>query len=404
MSETLSQLPAGTTVALGDIAPLTQGSTGPGSGITRKLTIAKILSASRMVLASDPAFAGGVQADGSTDDTASWNAALAFAQTAGAAVLAPLGVSRVSAFTVPSNVMILGRSVSPRGASATGEMTYTAGSGSTTLGSVIQASSGAGPIITLSAYAQLRDLQIVGTGAQPLVDASAGRCLLDNVTMSAGTTGIAFGASAAGGSVVDSCRIHHITGNAIDSPADTLIRGCLINSCTRGISLIANCTDNQIMNNRIEWCTLHSISLTSVDRCLISGNFCDRSGGNAILLSGASHVIVSNNFAARSGRAQSGTPGNASDAHFNLTGCNAVILSDNASSVSGDDPPAAIGYNSPFYGVYDGGSNTNCQITTNVLCYHNNAGSSTTGPINTTVTFNLASGLNVSLWEAGRTV
>lgn len=404
MSETLSQLPAGTTVALSDIAPLTQGSTGPGSGTTRKLTIAKILSASRAVYASDPAYAGGVQADGTTDDTSAWNAALAAAATTGSVVIAPLGISRVSAFTVPSNVMVIGRNTSPRGASATGELTYSAGSGSATLGSIIQASSGAGPIITLGAYAQLRDLQIVGTNAQTLVDATAGRTWLTNLTLSTGTTGIAFGASAAGGSVVDGCRIHHITGNGIESPADTVIRGCLINACTRGISLIANCTDNQIVNNRIEWCTLHSISLTSVDRCLISGNFCDRSGGNAILLSSASHVIVSNNFAARSGRAQSGTPGNASDAHFNLTSCNAVIVSDNASSVSGDDAPAAIGYNSPFYGVYDGGSNTNCQITTNVLCYHNNASSPTTGPINTTATFNLASGLNVSLWEAGRTV
>jgi hypothetical protein len=45
MSESISQLPAATSVASGDIIPMTQGSTGPGTGTTKYATAAQLLAA-----------------------------------------------------------------------------------------------------------------------------------------------------------------------------------------------------------------------------------------------------------------------------------------------------------------------------------------------------------------------
>jgi len=50
MSESISQLPAATSVASGDIMPLTQGSTGPGTGTTRYGTVAQILASGGSVV------------------------------------------------------------------------------------------------------------------------------------------------------------------------------------------------------------------------------------------------------------------------------------------------------------------------------------------------------------------
>lgn len=407
MSETISQLPAGTSSFLTDLVPLTQGSVGPGTGTSRKLTVAKILSASEVFYAGDPAFAGGVQANNSTDDTTAWNAVFAAAAPTGAAVIAPIGISKVSSFTIPANVILMGRNTESYGASATGQLAYTAGAGSVTLGSVISANSSATPII-LSAYSQLRDITVVGTSVQTLVNASAGRCVIENVDLSAGSSGINFNSTVTGGSSVINCRIHGINGNGIDSPIGCTITGCVINNCSNGISLLTGCNSNLIYGNRIEWCGLSGIAVNGspgfADRNAFIGNFIDRASNNGFFLSFASHSVINGNSVNRCGRGQSGTPGNSADACFNLTNCNGVVVNGNSSSVGGDDSPNPIGYNSPYYGVWDGGSNTNCSVGMNVLAYHNNAGNSTTGPINVTTTFNLASTLNVSFWEAGRTV
>lgn len=407
MSETISQLPIGLTSNLSDIIPLTQGSSGSGTGTTRKITVAKVLSASEVVYAGDPAFAGGVLANGTSDDTTAWNAAFATAATTGAVVFGPIGVSKVSSFIIPSNVILIGRNVESRGGSATGELAYASGPGSTILGTVILANSSATPII-MSAYSQLRDITVIGTSVQTVVNATAGRATLENVNISAGSSGINFNTTLAGGSSVINCRIHGINGNGIDSPVNCIISGNIINNSINGISLLSGCNGNLIVGNRIEWCSGNGITLNGspsfADRNAITGNWIDRPGGNGIFMNFAAHTTVTGNSINRAGRNQQVTPGNLSDASFNLTNCTGITIHGNSTAVWGDDSPNPIGYNSPFYAIFDGGGNLNCVIGMNILAYHNNANNSTTGPINTTTTFNLAAGQNPSFWEAGRTV
>src|ERR1700730_17997240 len=90
MSETISQLPtvAGDP-ALSDIMPVTRGYTGPGTGTNYATSIAVVLSANDLVYATDPRY--GVKADGVTDDTTAWGAALSAAFNLGTWVVAPIG-------------------------------------------------------------------------------------------------------------------------------------------------------------------------------------------------------------------------------------------------------------------------------------------------------------------------
>lgn len=210
MSETISQLPAGSAGAMGDVIPLTQGSVGPGSGTTRKLTTAQVLSTASLFYVTNPAYAGGAVANGVTDDTAAWAAALNAAGLSGGIVVAPNGVSVVSGITIPANVMVIGYNAESYGASASGELAYSAGNGSTVNGSVIQATSGATIIITMAAYSQIRDVQVVGTGGQTCIAATAGRAEIQNVDMASASVGVNCGNSAAG-SVIRDCRIHHMS-------------------------------------------------------------------------------------------------------------------------------------------------------------------------------------------------
>lgn len=414
MSETISQLPAGTASVFGDVIPVTQGSTGSGTGTTRKLTVAKILEATEVFYAGDPAFAGGVLANNTADDTNAWAAAFAAAAPTGAVVVAPIGISKVSQITIPSNVILIGRNVEAYGGSSPGQQSYTAGTGSALLGSIISANSSSTPVI-MSAFSQLRDIAVVGTSVQVVINASAGRVLLDNVNITGGTSGVNFSTNTtAGGSIIRNCQIHNINGNGIDNPVNCLIIDNIINGNTsNGISLTNICNGNLINGNRIEWNYLAGISVVGssgsvADRNTIVGNWIDRSGTNGLVMNFASHTTVSGNTINRSGRNQSGAAGTQLDATFNLSNCFAVTVIGNATSVWNDD--ANTGYISPYWAVWDGGGNGALSpgssavnlIIGNTLGWHGNSTSQpSTGPINVTTTFNLPSGLNSTFWEAG---
>jgi hypothetical protein len=408
MSQTISQLPAGTSGTMGDIIPITQGSIGPGTGTTRKLSTAQVLSSSQLYYVSNPAFAGGALANGVQDDTAAWTAAFSAAQATGGIVVAPIGVSLVSGIAIPANVMVIGYNAESYGASAAGEQTYTAGNGSVTLGSVIQSTSGASIIVTMAAYSQIRDIQIVGTGSQTIISATAGRVEIQNVDLSNGSVGVALANNNAGSIVRDS-RIHHMSGAGITNPSGCNIYNNTFNSCLSAVTFSAGSNNNMVGENKVAFCSSSSFSLVGTSTTLAPmfntfvANVCDRSGNNAFALTFAQYAVITGNGCWRSGRANSGTPnGQPGDAHFNLTNCTGVLIASNTTSVWGDDSPLAIGYNSPYYAVFDGAGNINCQIVGNILTWHANSSSSAGSAINVTTTFNLASSLNVAFWSGGR--
>lgn len=394
MSLTISQLPVGVVGRLSDIIPLTQGSSAPGAGATRGVTTAKILGSNGLVFAGDPAF--GVKADGSTDDTSSWTAALGYASATGACVIPPLGVSLVSSITVPPNVAIIGRNVE--------SYNVANGYGSGTLGSVISGTSATLPAVIMSLNSQIYNMKIDGNPAQSCIklasSANPGTIQLYDVDVFGGLIGIDCAGVPAYG-IVNNCRIHEC-GTGLANGTDLSITNNIITNCTTaGITLLGSNKRVLITGNRIDTCGINiNLSGTSsasfVNNVTITGNLLQDSSGNNILLNFCHNVTVTGNEIGCAGRGQSGTPGNASDANFQIANSSACVINGNSTWV-GTDNNAYIG---PYYAVYDGGGNTNCLISSNILPYHNNASSSTSGPINITTTFNLASALNVTYWTA----
>src|SRR6185437_4993146 len=183
MSETISNLPqTATRTSQTDIIPVTVGYGGPGTGVTYGKPVADILSASGLIYAADPIFGGGVKADGSTDDTTAWTTVMLVAQGTGAWVVAPPGVSKVSAFNVPDGCAIIGRNTG----------SYSGTVGFPNLGTVIQGSSASNPTISLGQFCQLHNIQVVGTSAQPCVQATKGYIDLFDCTFLNGSVGVDF--------------------------------------------------------------------------------------------------------------------------------------------------------------------------------------------------------------------
>ncbi len=374
--------------------PLTQGSSGPGTGTTRGLTTAKLLGSNGLVYAGDPAF--GVKANGSTDDTSAWTAALAYAASTGAAVLAPIGVSNVTSITIPQNVAIIGRNV---------ECTSVASAqGSISLGSVIFGTSNSLPAIVMSPNSQIRSIQVDGNSGQDCIRLSGstfGSYHIYDADIFGGLNAIN-GNSTAASLLMSNCRIHECT-NGIVNLIDGNIVGNIITSCTTtGMALGANCARVTITGNRI---TANGINLsfngvastTPVANVVVSGNLIQDATGNNVYLNYCHNVVIGSNEIGCGGRGQSGSPGTANDANFQISNCTGVLINGNSTWV-GNDITSYVG---PYWSCWDGGGNVNCQISCNILPYHNNASSSTSGPINVTTTFNLASSLNITYWTAG---
>jgi hypothetical protein len=390
MSETVSQLPTTAGVpALSDVLPITRGYTGTLTGTTYADTVAKALSSNHLIYASDPRY--GVVADGATDDTTAWGAALTAAFNLGTWVVAPIGsVSVVSALTIPTGVGILGRSTT----------SWTA-LGPATLGSVIKCTSASTPGITLNAFSQLQDIQVQGNASQPCVSVSAGYAELVNVTAFGGSVGIS-GTLTAGSNRIYRCRVHDCATAGILAGLGLSITDPLITACGNGIQVPFGAHGVSVRGGRITKCIGYGLSADgttgTLQDLIVSGVEFDANNKASVMLRDIiSSTVSGGNVFARSGQGQASTVGSPDDAHIYLQNCTGVVVVGNASRTGLND--SGGGYNSPFYAIYDGSGNTSSIIGQNALAYHNNAIAPTSGPINITSTFNLASGLNQSYWS-----
>lgn len=382
MSETVTQLPAAVRGFLSDVLPATQGSAGAGlgpSGVTRGVSLAQALSANGMLYAGSPTY--GVKADNTTNDTSAWAVVMAAAVSLGGivAVVAPYGIS-IATIVVPANVVLLSLQ---RGASQ------------------IASPSAVTPAITLSVGSQLLGLKVVGNAAQPCVQASTTAIVARDLELSGGSSGINFSSLGAGSDVID-CRIHDC-GIGIASPSEVgILNTRVTRSGTIGISIITGCNKNRIVGGRIEFSGTSNIAIDGTGGVapfgnVVSGTSLDAAGGNNLLVRSTRSCTISGIDLGRAGRSQAGTPGSIGDANFYIQSSVGVVFAGNSSWTGRDD--GGSGYNGPFYAVYDDGSNQNCIIMGNVLPFHNNSGSPTVGPINSTATFNLAAALNQTFWS-----
>jgi len=392
MSETISNLPqTATRTEETDIIPVTIGYSGPGTGITYGKPVADILSASGLIYAADPTFGGGVKADGVSDDTTPWTIVLQAAANTGAWVVAPPGVSLVSALSLPDGAAIIGRNTG----------SYSSTVGFPNLGTVIQGSSASSPTISLGQFCQLHNIQVVGTSAQPCVQATKGYVDLFDCTMLNGSVGLDF-LNVGGPSTLLGLRIHDCPTAGIRGAQHTSIGGATINNCGTGILLTQGCQKVRISLTRIEYCTNYGISADGTggilrDLMISGGNSFDACGKASVQLRNVTNSALTGNSFTRGGQNQSGSPGGSDDCNVYLQNCNGVIVTGNTSRTGLNDSGA--GYNSPYWAIFDAGGNTNCQIAANIWAFHNNSTGPTGGPINSTSTFNLASTLNVTFWS-----
>lgn len=366
---------------LSDAVPITHGWTGPSSGNTYAYTVAKLLSAGGYIYAGDPAY--GVRADAVTDDTAAWGRSFTAAFNASATVIAPLGVSLVSSLEVPGGVGILG--------CAPGSTT---GTGYPTGGSVVSASSGTAPAVTLNAWCSIHGLTIAGSGSQPCVYSSGGYIRVVECTLYGGSSGVSF-FGADGGSQILASRIHDCGTAGLLNAHQVAIDCSFITNCGSGVTMTGSNNGLRVSNTRIEQSTGYGITADGTNHGILLGTTAiDVSGKNAILFRGVAGSTVSGCLFSRSGQGQVASPGSADDAHIYLHGCDGVMITGNTSRNG-----STTGYTGPFWAVYDGGSNVHSLIGFNGLTYHNNAGSQTSGPINVGTTFNLASFQNQTWWS-----
>jgi hypothetical protein len=391
MSETISNLPqTATRTSQTDIIPVTIGYGGPGTGITYGKPVADILSASGLIYAADPVFGGGVKADGVSDDTTPWTIVLQAAANVGAWVVAPPGVSLVSALTIPDGAAIIGRNVG----------SYSSTVGFPNLGTVIKGSSASSPTISLGQFCQLHNVQVVGTSAQPCVQATEGYIDLFDCTMLNGSVGVDF-LSVGGPSTLMGLRIHDCPTAGIRGAHHVGIGGCSITSCGSGITMTNGCNGVRLSLCRIEFCTNYGITADGTGGVLrdlvINGCSIDASGKANIMLRAVSNSSVAGNSLTRGGQNQAGSPGAADDCNIYMQNCIGVVVTGNSSRTGPNN--AGGGYNSPYWAIFDGNGNTNSQIAANIWAFHNNSTGSTGGPINSTSTFNLASTLNVTYWS-----
>lgn len=393
MSETISQMPTGAVGFLSDLIPLTQGATVPGTGNSRRMTTAKVLGSNGLVYAADPAY--GVKADGASDDTSAWAAALNYASATGALVVAPMGRTIVSNVTIPQNTGIIGRNVQ--------SYNIAGGIGSASLGSVFVGNTNSQPTITMAANTQLIGVTVDGDPAQDCIRINTGGAYgsitIVDVDIFGGLNGIN-GNTVPVDTLITQCRIHECA-NGIINCMDARVALNMIASCTTsGISLGMNCGDVLITENRIYACgqgiVLAGNTTASVTDVVITGNKIRDSSGNNISMSFCRNVTVTGNGLRGAGRSQTSTPGSSADASFQLANCIGCVVTGNQTSVGNE----LTNYVGPFWAIWDGGGNVNCVISSNILAYHNNASGAVSGPINVTSTFNLASALNAAYWSA----
>lgn len=325
----------------------------------------------------------GVKADGATDDTTAWVSVWAAAPN-GAIVIAPVGVSMVGSvgITVPAGVTLIGSNFRPY-------------AGSTTKGCVIASTvtTGANPVVTVSANASVKGITIVGPGTDGFGNGTSRPCMrlagpsatAENVTCTNGANGIDGNYQSVGN--IRGCQMQQCnTGMA--NLVDSHIIGCQMSACGTGMFLSSGSNHNHIIGNRFEFCSGFNLCATGADSThfagenTITGNTFDRAGTNAIKLSFCHHFVITGNIFERGG--PNATANTSADAHVAIDNSSTCIITGNTSLAGQSD--AGTGPFSPSFGVWDGGSNTNCMIKNNIWVYHSVDGTHGAG-INSTTTF-----------------
>jgi len=270
-----------------------------------------------------------------TDDTTAWENAFAAASAAGGAtVLAPVGVSIVSALTTPVGINLFGSPCNTYDGDLYGgsilrrlDPTLTTpvvklGFGSTTYGMSVWGANNADGL----------------NSAFSLLD--GGFAVLDRCNMYLCSIGIDCQYRQV---VATRCNIHEC-GGGITQPVDSRILNNYINGNSgAGIYCGTGANDNTISNNKIEWNGGQNILLYGCVNLDVTGNTLDRSGLAGIEMVGVGNSDISHNVIRRSGRFAEGNA--AEDCHMKIQGCtNCTITGIETYTGANDD---GSGYNSP---------------------------------------------------------
>lgn len=120
--------------------------------------------------------------------------------------------------------------------------------------------------------------------------------------------------------------------------------------------------------NRVEWNRIAGFCLPAGDSYNITGNFFDRSGGEALRLGspegGCATVTVTGNIFRRSGKPVPTLTDPLDDCHVRMTRCDNVVMTGNAFRLGRDDNDQGV--DSPRYGVVME-DNTHCIVRDNVM-------------------------------------
>lgn len=322
----------------------------------------------------------GVKADGTTDDTSAWGTAFSTVSN-GSLVIAPVGISIVSSITTPPGVTLMGTNARP----------YT---GATTNGSVIKSTATAGstPVISMSAYSTLVGLTVIGPGTdgygngttRACVQWASNSCAMQDVTLTNGWNGLDANYQSVGSARFCNFQQCH-TGLA--NPVDSHFIGNQFSSNGTGVYLSPGANHNHFTGNRFEFSAGHNVSIAGIStgktgENTFTCNTFDRAGYNAVQMSYARHTTFVGNIFERSGANATANTNN--DAHVEMDNCTTIVFSGNTSLAAQSD--SATGPFSPSWGVWDGGSNSNCLIKNNIWVYHSVNGTNG-GGINVTTTF-----------------
>ena len=307
----------------------------------------------------------GATGNGTTDDTAAFNAALA----AKSVVMVPPGKYLVGSVAMNQGNSLIGW----------GSMVYD-DTGGTMTGSAYRpqliAKSGAVEILRVDQPAYPSALRIEGlmlngngTGANGISD-GADTIHIQNCTVVNCATGLGGHrtvGSNTGQAKILNCEFGTNSGNGIAGLVDCYVLGCdLSANGISGVSLGGGGATT-LVGNRFEWNTSFGIDCYSGSSVVITGNWFDRNTGSCVnIAGGASYITVSGNVFR--GNATGG------GADINIGTCNNIVINGNSTNLLNTHPTNFISF---------GGTPTYITIVGNDALGQS-AGHSSTGTLPTT--------------------
>lgn len=285
----------------------------------------------------------GAVRDGTTDDTAAFDAAFAASKV----VFAPEGLYRVENFQLPANCILVG--VQPRSYTAT-----------PTTGTRLKCTTAAATnaTIRMAGGSRIQDIAVLGAGnssgtAHAAVTLTGSGCRIYNCFLGEAKTGI--NGAYSGTLIAAHNNIASNYEDGIRDIVDAVILGNYINANKRrGINLQTGANDNMIGYNKIEWNEERGILSFNTDQNVFVGNIFDRNGWAGFHdTSGDMNVLTGNHFR-RNGKFGQGTA--ARDCHISVEGATGLVIAGNTTGTGDDD--GGGGYLGPDKAIYfNGGSN-----------------------------------------------